>query len=340
MKQTVVAIVGCGRIADAAHFPALTKLDYVKIKYACDLIPEKAQKLVEKHGVEGAQIITDYKIALADPEVDIVLIITPPATHYGLTMQALKAGKNVFVEKPVCFNDDEMDLLLKTEKETGAKVQVGQVVRLFNEYAWLKKVVDSGEYGKVVHGEFRRLSSRPTWAWDNWLHQPEKSGGVAVDMHVHDVDFVRYILGEPDTVKAHAYRDADGVIQQINTVYGYGKDVSIALEAGWNYPADFPFTADYRVMFEKATVTLSGGVLTVYPVEGGSFNPEMAAEFEGTNDIGGNVSSLGGYYNELKYFVEGLQGKNDLSVAPISDAIESVKLSKREIEAAGGLIVK
>ncbi len=90
----------------------------------------------------------------------------------------------------------------------------------------------------------------------------------------------------------------------------------------------------------KATVVLSGGVLTVYPNEGGAINPNLAEEFQGDNNIGGNISSLGGYYNELKYFVEGLQGKNDLSVATVAEAVASVKLVKKEIEAAGGLIVK
>ena len=200
--------------------------------------------------------------------------------------------------------------------------------------------MESGIYGKVLHGQFRRLSSLPTWAWDNWLHQVEKSGGVAIDMHVHDADYVRYILGEPDSVQASAYRDEDGVIQQINALYKYGNNVSISVEAGWNYPPEFPFTADYRVKFEKATAVLAAGVLTVYPNEGGSFNPELPEEYKGNNDIGGNISSLGGYYNELKYFVEGLQGKNDLSIATVSEAIASVRLVKKEVELAGGLIAK
>ena len=85
---------------------------------------------------------------------------------------------------------------------------------------------------------------------------------------------------------------------------------------------------------------LSGGVLTVYPNEGGAYAPELTEEFQGDNNIGGNVSSLGGYYNELKYFVEGLQGKNDLSIATVKEAIASVKLVQKEISAAGGLIVK
>jgi len=307
----------------------------VKVTAVADVRPEFAQKLAKDAAVyeTGMELI-------AKADVDVVDICLPTNLHTAHAVAAMKAGKNVFIEKPVCINEDEMELLLKTEKETGAKVQVGQVIRQWTEYIWLKQTVDSGVYGKVLHGQFRRLSALPNWAWENWLHQVDKSGGVAVDMHVHDVDFVRYILGEPDTVKAHAYRDAEGVIQQINALFGYGSDVSISVEAGWNYPADFPFTADFRVKFEKATVVLSGGVLTVYPNEGGAINPELAEEFQGDNDIGGNVSSLGGYYNELKYFVEGLQGKNDLSVATVAEAVASVKLVKKEIAAAGGLIVK
>ena len=332
-----VGLIGCGFMGGmhAACYDALTPLG-VKVTAVSDVRPDFAAKLA---GEDTAVYATGMEL-IANADVDVVDICLPTHMHTQHAVAAMKAGKHVFLEKPICVNEDEMELLLATERETGVKVQVGQVIRQWTEYAWLKETVDSGIYGRVLHGQFRRLSSLPTWAWENWLHQVDKSGGVAVDMHIHDVDFVRYILGEPDTVKAHAYRDESGVIQQINALFGYGSNVSVSVEAGWNYPADFPFTADFRVKFEKATVVLSGGVLMVYPNEGGAVIPELAEEFLGDNDIGGNVSSLGGYYNELKYFVEGLQGKNDLSVATVKEAIASVKLVKREIEAAGGLIVR
>ena len=331
-----VGLIGCGFMGGmhAACYKALAGLG-VKVTAVADVRPEFAQKLAD-----GAEIYATGMELIEKADVDVVDVCLPTHLHTAHAVAAMKAGKNVFVEKPICICEEEMELLLKTEQETGVKVQVGQVIRQWTEYVWLKQTVESGIYGKVQHGQFRRLSSLPTWAWENWLHQVDKSGGVAVDMHVHDVDFVRYILGEPDTVKAQAYRDEAGVIQQINALFGYGKDVSISVEAGWNYPADFPFTADFRVKFEKATVVLAGGALTVYPNEGGAFAPELAEEFQGDNDIGGNVSSLGGYYNELKYFVEGLQGKNDLSVATVKEAIASVRLVKKEVEAAGGLIAK
>ena len=331
-----VGLIGCGFMGGmhSACYAALANLG-VKVTAVADVRREYAENLAN-----GAEIYATGMELIEKADVDVVDVCLPTHLHAAHAVAAMKAGKNVFVEKPIAFKDEDMELILATEKETGAKVQVGQVIRQWTEYVWLKKAVDAGTFGKIQHGCFRRMSSRPEWAWEGWLHQVDKSGGVAVDMHVHDVDFVRYIMGEPDVVKAHAHRDAEGVIQQINAVYGYGSDVSVAVESGWDYPADFPFTADFRVKFEKATVIGGGGVVNVYPLEGDAYQAELEEEFQGDNEIGGNISSLGGYYNELKYFVEGLQGKNDLSVATVSEAVKSVQLVKREIEAAGGLIVK
>ena len=331
-----VGLIGCGFMGGmhSACYAALANLG-VKVTAVADVRREYAENLAN-----GAEIYATGMELIEKADVDVVDICLPTHLHAAHAVAAMKAGKNVFVEKPIAFKDEDMELILETEKETGAKVQVGQVIRQWTEYVWLKKAVDAGTFGKIQHAMFRRLSSRPEWAWEGWLHQVDKSGGVAVDMHVHDVDFVRYIMGEPDVVKAHAHRDAEGVIQQINAVYGYGDKVSVAVESGWDYPADFPFTADFRVKFDKATVIGGGGVVNVYPLGGAAYQAELEEEFQGDNEIGGNISSLGGYYNELKYFVEGLQGKNDLSVATVSEAIKSVQLVKREIEAAGGLIVK
>ncbi len=331
-----VGLIGCGFMGGmhSACYAALANLG-VKVTAVADVRREYAENLAN-----GAEIYATGMELIEKADVDVVDVCLPTHLHAAHAVAAMKAGKNVFVEKPIAFEDADMELILKTEKETGAKVQVGQVIRQWTEYVWLKKAVDAGTFGKIQHAMFRRLSGRPEWAWEGWLHQVDKSGGVAVDMHVHDVDFVRYIMGEPDVVKAHAHRDAEGVIQQINAVYGYGDNVSVAVESGWDYPAAFPFTADFRVKFEKATVIGGGGVVNVYPLDGDAYQAELEEEFQGDNEIGGNISSLGGYYNELKYFVEGLQGKNDLSVATVSEAIKSVQLVKREIEAAGGLIVK
>ena len=91
----VIAVIGCGRIARGSHLPAFDKMENIRVKYACDLIEEKAERAKEKcPKIEN--VITDYKVALADPEVDAVWVLTPNYAHYTITMDALKAGKHVF----------------------------------------------------------------------------------------------------------------------------------------------------------------------------------------------------------------------------------------------------
>lgn len=98
-----VAVIGCGRIANNAHLPALSQIDEVRIKYACDLIIEKADAAKEKFPkIENT--IVDYNVALSDPEVDAVYVLTPNYAHYSVTMDALRAGKHVFCEKPITVN--------------------------------------------------------------------------------------------------------------------------------------------------------------------------------------------------------------------------------------------
>ncbi len=331
-----VGLVGAGFMGGMhmACYEALAHMD-VKITAVADVREEKAKAVAEK---TGAEIYKTGLELIQNADVDIIDICLPTHLHTEHAVAAMKKGRAVFLEKPVCGNKEDGELLLKTQAETGAKVMVGQCIRSWSEYKWLKEVIDNNTYGKVLSGVFTRLSNKPNWAWNNWLHVIEQGGTVALDMHVHDVDYVRYIMGEPDEVKAVAARDDEGVIQQIFATYQYG-NAAVSVEACWDYPDNFPFTMAYRVKMEKATVVFNSTLnpsLIVYPGDGDPFTPELEKEFEAENDIGGNVSSLGGYYNELEYFIRKLQNNEELVLAPLSEGVKSAMLSLKEIELSGG----
>ncbi len=326
-----VGLIGCGFMG-GMHSACYKAIDGVEVVAVADIRAEKAEEIAKLH---DAKIYSTGNELIENADVDVVDICLPTFLHTEHAVKAMKAGKNVFIEKPVCMSPEEGALLLATEKETGAKVQVGQVIRLWDEYVWLKETADKKVYGEIQSAVFKRLSSKPTWGWENWLHDAKRSGSMALDLHIHDVDFMRYLMGEPDGLHSNAVRNEKGIIEQIFTTFTYG-DAAVTVEGCWDYPADFPFEAGFRVKFEKATVVLDVNGLAVYPIDGGKIVPELKPSFEGDNNIGGNISSLGGYYNELKYFVEKLNAGEELTIAPLAEGVKSVELVLSEIASVGG----
>ena len=196
MKTTVVAIVGCGRIANSAHLPALSKLDNVRIKYACDLIVEKAQKAKEDFP-KIEQVITDYKVALADPEVEAVFVLTPNYAHYTVTMDALRAGKHVMCEKPVTVSYELSCEMAEEAEKQGKILNIGVCNRYHKSVELLEELNRKGEFGNIYHiyCSFRGFRSIPGLG-GAFTDKAQSGGGVLIDWGIHFLDLILYILGD------------------------------------------------------------------------------------------------------------------------------------------------
>lgn len=327
-----IGLIGCGFMG-GMHSACYSALENAQIVAVADVRMEKAEEIAKKH---NAKLYSSGEELIKNADIDVIDICLPTYLHTSHAVMAMKQSRDVFIEKPVCMNVEEGKLLLKTEQETGRNVQIGQVIRLWDEYKWLKEITVENKYGKIISAVFTRVSPKPTWGWENWLHKPECSGSMALDLHIHDVDYMRYLMGEPKKTTSKVARNEIGVIEQIFTTFEYDSSV-VSVEGCWDYPKDFPFSMSFRVKFEQATAVLDGNGLTVYLNEGGSVKPEIKPEYKGDNEIGGNLSSLGGYYNELKYFIDKLSNNEPLEIAPLSEGIKSVELVLKEIEIAGGV---
>ena len=195
--MTTIAIIGCGRIANGAHFPALSRIEDVRIKYACDLIIEKAQKAKEKYP-KIEQVITDYRIALEDKEVEAVFVLTPNYTHYTVTMDALRAGKHVFCEKPITVNYALSVEMAEEAKKQGLTLNIGVCNRYQRSVELLREMMDNGKFGNPYHVvcSFRHCRSIPGLG-GAFTTKSESGGGVLIDWGIHFLDLILYILGSP-----------------------------------------------------------------------------------------------------------------------------------------------
>lgn len=192
-----VAIIGCGRIANNAHLVALSKMEDVRIKYACDILPEKAQKAKEDFP-KVEQIITDYRVALADPEVDAVFVLTPNFSHYTITMDALNADKHVLCEKPITVSYELSLEMAALAKEKGKMLNIGVCNRHNAVVERLAQMRADGEFGKIYHVvcSFRCARSIPGLG-GAFTDKKQSGGGVLIDWGVHFLDLILYILGYP-----------------------------------------------------------------------------------------------------------------------------------------------
>ena len=205
------------------------------------------------------------------------------------------------------------------------------------QYKYLKEAYDTEKFGKLKSITMERISGDVKWGFEDWFHNEEKSGSVVLDLHVHDLDFLRYMLGEPDSFQVKASRFESGMINHIITEYEFG-DVFATAEGIWDESSAMKFHAAFRAHFEDATIEFNGAQspsLTVYKKDGTVETPELKAEYEGESDVAGiNVSNLGPYYTEIKYFQECVREDKPVEVAPLIEGVRSVQLGIKEWNAA------
>jgi len=255
-QKTTIAVIGCGRIAENAHFPAFSHMDSIRVKYACDLIAEKAENMMAKYDfVENA--ITDYKVALADPEVEVVYVLTPNYAHYTVTMDALAAGKHVFCEKPVTVNYKLSAKMAKEAEKQGKMLNIGVCNRYQASVVKLAEMYKEGVFGNLYHVycSFRSFRSIPGLGGD-FTTKSQSGGGVLIDWGVHFLDLILYILdgAKLKTVTCDTYSEMAKDMKEYKYQSMWAENTA-DVENGTNDVEDF-VTGYIRT--DKASISFNG----------------------------------------------------------------------------------
>lgn len=252
----VLAIIGCGRIANKHHLPALSQIDEVRIKYVCDIIPEKAEKL-KRDFPKVENVICDYNIALADPEVDAVYVLTPNFEHYTITMAALKAGKHVFCEKPITVNYKLSCEMAEEAAKQNKIVNIGVCNRYNKSIELLEEYNREGKFGNIYHVycSFRAFRSIPGLG-GAFTTKAQSGGGVLIDWGVHFLDLILYVLGgaKLKTVTADTYSEMAKDMKEYKYNSMWAEDTK-DVENGINDVDDF--ISGY-VRTDKASISING----------------------------------------------------------------------------------
>lgn len=211
-RKLRVAIIGCGWIADS-HIRSYLAQPDVEIVAGADLIPGKAAKFFEKHGVEGVK--TDYAndeelIADKSLELDAVSVCTYNRQHAPVAIHALNAGLNVLLEKPFTVTLDEAVEVMRAEKKSGKVLSIGFQPRLDANMKMIGKIVRSGELGKIYYiqtGGGRRRGI-PTPFGTTFIEDKTAGLGALADIGCYSLDMVLNAIGYPKPLTVSGYKSA------------------------------------------------------------------------------------------------------------------------------------
>lgn len=325
-----IGILGMGFMGNC-HFNAYRGVPNARVAAICDIEPERlkgeAGVAGNISGAEGKKDLTGIALynraddLLADQQIDVVDVTLPTYLHAEWTVKALAAGKHVVCEKPMALDARDARKMVQAAKKARRRLFVGHCIRFWPAYAFARDVIARRQYGKVLSAVFTRVSPTPGWSWKSWLLDPKLSGNAALDLHIHDVDFVLYAFGRPRSVFSRGVRSKRGSFEHIVTCYDYSQGPKVVSEGGWGYAGAFPFAMSFRVAMEKASLALHpDGKLGLYEHGRPATFPDLPPG--------------DGYGLELKHFVDCIESGVASKIVTPESAAESVMVTQAEIKSA------
>lgn len=201
MKKTVVGVIGGGNVGRIHVKDIVTSVPEAELRYVADAYPESYNQWAEENVCPKA--VSDYKIIMQDPEVSAVLICAPAALHADLIMEAARAGKHIFCEKPIDYNIAKIKEAMTVAQECGVKLQIGYNRRFDHNHAAAQKMVAEGKVGEVRQ---IKITSR-----DPLAPPPEyfaavggSAGGMFLDTSIHDFDMARFLADGAEVTEIYA----------------------------------------------------------------------------------------------------------------------------------------
>ena len=320
-------IVGFGFMG-MTHAKSILNHPGAQLVAIVDLDPEKALEnlgqetgnletgAIKREDFSEIPTYTSLKDCIAKEEVDACILSVHTEHHYSMSVQVLEAGIHVFVEKPLVLDPAQGIKLINLASQKDLLLMVGHVVRFMPPYLKLKHWIESGEFGELSWLSMTRFTGLPGWGqWKEKQKDFGSSGGALFDLAIHDIDYVQWVLGKPDSIEATTLQGKLSAHDYVCALWKYKSGPDVKIEGGTRFHHQYPFEAGFSANFEKASIKYS------------SSSPEniiIATDAETVLVSAGDA--MEGYPEELGYFVDCLDRKAKPEKCLPESALQSIRL--------------
>jgi predicted dehydrogenase len=261
----------------------------------------------------------------SDPDIDLIDICTPTHLHPAMARAGLRAGKHVLVEKAIALTRKDADAMLQTAAKAGKLLMVAHVLPFFPEFAFAAETIRSGTYGRLLGGHFKRIIAQPDWSAD--IADAAKTGGPAVDLHIHDTHFIGLIAGVPRKVFSTGLAPDGSTVTYLTTQYLYGsggKAPALTCSSGAVSKKGREFVHGYELYLEKATLLYESGTqpLTVLTEDGKAKQPKLK----------GSTEATAAFTAEIQTAVEGVRSGHEPDLLSGKLARDALVLCQKECQ--------
>lgn len=327
-----VGILGFGFMG-RMHYRCWKELRDVQVAAVCDADPNALDNAAKTRGniagaegdvdMAGVRFYTELGQMIRQEALDAVSITVPTHLHPEATIAALASGVHVLCEKPMALNAAEATRMIEAARRSQKLLQIGHCIRFWPEYAKAKEIVDSGAYGRVIAATFQRLAATGVRKAGTWFTDEQRSGGMPLDLHIHDTDFIHYLFGMPRAVCSSGATDGGGSLNHIVTSYSYDDGKLVVAEGGWAMMPPYGFAMRFHIALERATLDfdfLRSPKLRLCPAEGEVIVPEC--------------ESGDGYSCQIAHFARRLRGEPVAEVITPEQARDSLRIVEAERQSA------
>lgn len=313
-----VALIGAGGIA-RRHTEALRGLEGVRVVAVVDVDRDRAEALA---AACGAQAYTDLGACLGDTSpLHAAYVLTPPTTHRELALQAMRAGLHVLVEKPIAVELTDGQAMVAAAREAGVKLMTAFNMRFREGFGRLKAAVESGELGQPIHFWSHRLGIG-VGPGPNWRTTPGLMCGMSVESLSHDIDLMRWLVGEVADVRANLFAsrpDLPGFDDNANVVFTLANGGTALIHASWSSALG----ANSRgVIGTRGTAMLTGGGL--WDLE--RFHLQTAGMEHELIEVIGDRLDVISYREESRHFLDCIQRHREPTVTG-QDGLQALRIS-------------
>ncbi|MEM4246194.1 MAG: Gfo/Idh/MocA family oxidoreductase, partial [Candidatus Bathyarchaeia archaeon] len=275
---------------------------------------------------------------IEDKKVNLVDICTPTYTHRSIAVEAAKAGKHVLVEKPIALTLKDADAMIEAAEKSGVKLMVAQVIRFFSEYRKVKELVDKGTLGEPIIARGLRAGPLPGWGIKSWFKDQRLSGGVGVDMAIHEIDVMRWIFND-DVKRVYAkvgrfVRKDAKMDDHALMILRFNRGGIAHIEVSWAVPQEYPFTYAFELAGTKGFVEFNNHSMTPITIMAGGRVERFSPDTE--KWVPGMPFPIDPYYREIRHFADSvLQDKEPMTGGRVGRSALEVSLAAQRSSKTG-----